>query len=171
MLHSLVVFGARYIYRDDHPDKEYQRICTEHMNLTMKHFLTKMTMVTLGYLVAVIGPTYAFLIQGIRTTTINVAVPFTEEDSWIAFLVNEVLQTLPATHGALFLLGGEIVIEMFANTVTISPHLINHRLRTITSDYSEGRINKAQVQYAFTDFVRQCNDANGYVSVLKISRR
>lgn len=108
----MVKFGGQYIYHNHHDDIEYQRICSKNMDKSIKKFLTKMTMMFIGYTVGLMGPIYAFTFYGIRTTTFEFAVPFTEEKSWTEFGVNNLIQFLTATHGGLFYIGMEIVMEI-----------------------------------------------------------
>lgn len=68
-----------------------------------------------------------------------------------------------ATHGALFYLGGEFIIEIFSNIFTISPDLIKRKLRKIISANAENRMNPAQIRCSFNDVVKQCIDANEYI--------
>lgn len=161
----MVDFGGRYIYRNHHDDIEYQQICSRHMDKSMKHFLTKMLMMTIGFTAAVMGPTYAFIFNGIRTTTFDAAVPYAEEKSLVEFSVNSMIQLLNATYGALIYLGMEVAMELFSNIITISPRLIEHKLRKIISDYAENQITPSQLHFAFMDFVKQLSDANEYVSI------
>lgn len=161
LLHSLVSFGGRHIYRDHHDDNEYQRICSEYLDQSMRRFLTKTAFMLIGFLVAISGPVHAFIFDGIRTTTVEVAIPFVKEKSWTEFSVNIFLQSLYATHGAFFVLGSELTMEMFSNNIVISPRLIEHKLRKIISAKTENCMTPAQLDFAFVDMVRQCGDANG----------
>lgn len=146
-LHSLIDFGGRYIYRNHQDDIDYQRICSRHMDKSMKYFLTKMMMMTFGFTAAVIGPTYSFIFNGIRTTTLDAAVPFTEEKSLVEFSVNSMIQLSNATHGALIYLGMEATMKLFSNIITISPRLIEYKLRKLISDYAENRMTPSQLHF------------------------
>lgn len=163
LLHDLVSFGARYVYRDQHDDIEYQRICSKAMNKSMKQFLMKMLMMTFGFTMALVGPTIAFASHGIKTTTVELAYPFVEENSWTEFALNILFQNYYATLGGLAYVGIEIVFVILSNTITISPHLIGHKLKQLIESHVKNRLSPPQLQYAFVDFVKQCIDANRYV--------
>lgn len=165
LLHSLVEFGGRYIYHNHHDDINYQRICSKHMDKSIKQFLIKISMIFTGYTAAVMGPIYAFMVYGIRTTTIEAVVPFTEEKSWGEFTVNSILQMVNATHGGFIYLGIEVVMDIFSNIITILPHLTKLKLKKIMLDYTENRMTPSQLRFAVKDVVKQCNDANEYVSI------
>lgn len=87
----------------------------------MKNFLVKMCMICIGGFSAILGPTFVFVFHGTRTTTIEITTPFTEENSWLEYAVNLVLQTITISVGVLFYTGMEVIMEMFSNTITILP--------------------------------------------------
>lgn len=163
LLHSVVAFGGRYVYRDQHEDNEYQRICSEGMDQSMKHFLTKMFMMTIGFSMAILGPTIAFVRQGIKATTVELAYPFVEEDSWTEFVLNIFYQNYYAILGSLNYLGIEVVMAIFSNIVLITPHLIGHKLSQLIRNHATNHVSPTQLQYEFMDFVQQCVDALKYV--------
>lgn len=161
LLHSLVFFGARYIYRDQHDDIGYQRICSNAMDKSMKQYLTKMFMMTFGYTLALMGPTIAFASHDIKTTTVELAYPFAEGKSWTEFALNISYQNFYAMIGGLFYIGTEVMMVIFINTVTTTPHLIGHKLNQLIRYHVKNRMSPSQLRYAFMDFAQQCVDANG----------
>lgn len=157
-LHSLVRFGGRYIYFDKHDDLEYQRICSKHMDSSMRDFIIKMTMMIIGYYAAVSGPFYAYFVYDIQASTTDLV--FTEEGSNVQFAINNVLQFLYAVHGGLIYIGIEVMVEIFKNVITISPKLVAHKLKKLTTDYEERRISEFQLRVAFKDIEKQSIDTD-----------
>lgn len=157
-LHSLVQFGGRYIYFDEYDDPGYQRICSQHMDISMKKFLIKMTLIFIGYYAAVSGPVYAYITQGIKTTTIDLA--FTRDGSNAEYVFNNILQTIVAMHGGLAYLGIEVMVSILQNVITISPKLFAYKLKKLTTDYAEKRISEQQLRVAFKDLEKQSIDTD-----------
>lgn len=101
MIYSLANFAGHYIYFDHNDDPKYTRICSRHMDASMKRYLVKMAMMALGYNIALSGEVFACLFTGVWTTTIEAKIPFTEEKSNEEFLVNLILQSIVTVHGGL----------------------------------------------------------------------
>lgn len=111
----------------------YNRICSRQMDLTMKRFSIKIGTIFMTYSLAIIGPIRAYLVYGIKTTTIEAHIPFCEPYSNAEFMANLLLQSVIATHGLLFIFGLENFLSIFENVVRIAPKLIakNDLVQTI----------------------------------------
>ena len=59
-LQSLVDFSGRYIYHNNHDKTEYNRICSEHMDATIKSYFVKMGTISVSFVICAFGPAYAF---------------------------------------------------------------------------------------------------------------
>lgn len=115
-------------------------------------------MMFIGYYAAVSGPLYAYFALGIQATTTDLV--FTEEGSNVQFAINYIFQFLCAVHGGLFYIGIEVIVEILKNFITISPKLVAHKLRKLTTDYEERRISEFQLRAAFKDIEKQSIDTD-----------
>lgn len=99
-LHKLVEFSCEHIYRNDHENDAYNRICSDHMDYTMKKIVEKTFMMFSGGLGSVVIPLYSALVLGVKTTSIQVKYPFIVEKSSIEFYMNIALQLMVFTRMA-----------------------------------------------------------------------
>lgn len=51
-LQPLIDFGGRYIYHDSHEKTDYNSICSDHMDGTMRQFLFKMATIAGAFSIA-----------------------------------------------------------------------------------------------------------------------
>lgn len=161
--HSLVDFGGRYIYPDGHEDVEYNRICSNQIDATVKRFIVKMAMLFLSFGAGVTGPVYALLFYGINTTTIEVKFPYIEEKSDAEFIGNFLLQTMIASHGIIGYIGIEVAMGFFSDIVIILPKIAAHELNKLDISIENGHLNHAQVRLTVRNIVKQALDADEYV--------
>lgn len=164
--HSLVDFGGRYIYPDGHDDSQYTQLCSKQIDATVKSFFVKMTMIFLSFGAGVTGPAYALLFYNIKTTTIEVKLPFVDEKSDAEYLGNMLLQGMIAGHGIIGYIGIEVAMVLFSDVVTISSKIVEHELWTLSEDIEKEKLNK-QLSLRFRNIVRQALDADECVSILK----
>lgn len=110
MVYEFIAFSGRHIYpdKDDDEDEEYHEICSQQIDGTMKHFICKISIILGSMTVALIWPTYQFFSHGIRTTALQVKLPFIEEKSSAEFLGNFILQCIILGHGLLGYVGLEL---------------------------------------------------------------
>lgn len=114
-------FGGIYVYHDnDFEDAEYNRICSKQMDLTMKSFLIKMAMMILSAVAVCFGPTRVYILYGIKTTTWEVRIPFTEPKSDAEFLGNILLHFNLILHGIFGYIGIEVWMSLVENTINSS---------------------------------------------------
>lgn len=144
-LQSLIDFGGRYIYHDSHKDTEYNRICSEQMDITMQSFLIKMGTIFISFLFAVVGPVHAYVFYGIKSTTTEVHIPYCEPKSLMEFELNFLLQSTIAGHGIFMYILMEMLFSLFENVVTIAPRLISHELVNVIQLAEDRALSVADV--------------------------
>lgn len=159
-LQRLIDFGGRYIYRDDYHNTEYDRNCSEHIDTTMKNYVTKMGTIFLSYIFALIGPTSAYFLHGIKTTTSEMRMPFCEPKSNAEFLLNFFLQTAIALHGITFYIGLEVVLSLFENIVTIAPRLVKSELENTIQMYEDKSISESELRWRVGRIVKFSQDTD-----------
>lgn len=98
-LQSLIDFGGRYNYRDSYERTDYNRICSNHMDRTMKRFIIQMGIMCSAYCAALIGPAYGFIKHGVRSTFIEARIPFSEPKSDAEFAGNFLSQIINGSYG------------------------------------------------------------------------
>lgn len=154
----MVDFGGIHIYPDNNAPTEYNRICSDQIDETMSSFIWKFVFMLIASVWCVIGPTHAYIIHGIKTTTIQVVFPLVEEHSDLEFMMNVILMLIGYLSGFPIYLGMEIAMNMFTDIAKISPKLIELRLRELDEMIGRKEVSEAQVRYIFTDIVKQSTD-------------
>lgn len=154
------------------------------MDKTMKGFIIKIVSIMVSYIFALIGPAYAYFINGIRTTTIEARIPFIEPNGNAEFMVNFLLQAIIGLHGIpnaiefpidsnsitndlIHLLSGfigyiviECLMSILENTVTITPRLIENDLKHTIQLYEGKSITELELHMSIGNIVKQSNDAD-----------
>lgn len=153
-------FGGRYIYRDSRENTEYNRICSQHMDITMRRYIIKMAAIFISYLFAVVGPLQAYFIDGIKSTTIEARIPFCETKSNAEFMGNFLLQTELAGHGIFVYIGMEVFLSLYENIVSITPQSIGSELDDIIQQYEDGSVSEVELHWRIKRIVKLSQDAN-----------
>lgn len=125
---ELIEFGPRYIYRDNHENSEHNRICSEHMDLTMKRFITKMGSLFVSSMICLIGPVHAYFAYGVKTSTVEFHIPNCEPKSNTEFLINAGIQCARALWGISYYFGMETTLTLVENVATIGVKLTETEL-------------------------------------------
>lgn len=159
-LQSLIDFGGRNIYHDDHEKTDYNRICSNHMDNTMRRFIIKMGTILISFLAFAIGPINAFVVYGIRTTVVEGRIPFTESKSNAEFKVNVLLQSIMTVHGSLCYIALELFQSILENVVTITPRLIKGELVQTIELYEKKSIAELELNMKIGNIVKQSIDAD-----------
>lgn len=159
-LQSLIDFGGRYIYYDSHDNTEYNRICSDHMDITMKQFISKIAGIFISITFAAIGPAYAYFWHGIHSTFTEARIPFTEPKSNAEFMGNFLFQNVTSVHGAIAYVGLEVFLSILENAVTITPRLIENDLVHTIKLYEKKSTTQLQLNVKIGNIVRQSIDAD-----------
>lgn len=155
ILQRLIDFGGRYIYRNDHKDTEYNRICSTHMDATMRAYLIKMAELLGSFSFGLFGPVHVYFVYGTKTTLTNVRIPFCEPNSHAEFLGNLLCQTVIATHGMLNYIKMETYHTLFENIVIIAPKLVKSDLDHVIQLYGTKSISQAEFRWKINKIVMQ----------------
>lgn len=162
--HALSDFAGYYIYPHKHSDSEYVKICSEHIDATVRSFFIKMAIMILSLNLALIGPMYVLLFYGIETTICEAKFPFIDANSKADYLANFIFECFIAGHGGVSTIALEVAMSIWSNVATISPKLIEFELKKLnnfiqqkpTTNQQENSINKkandqTQPSKSFTD--------------------
>lgn len=156
------IFPGRHIYPDkkDDEDDEYYEICSNQIDASMKNFFSKMAMIFISLIMALIWPTYKFVSQGVKTTATQVKFPFINENSNDEFIGNLLLQSVLFGHGFAAYIGLEVGMDIIAGFVTVSRKLLQYRLRKL-DDQREQKPLK-DVKILFTNAIQQIRAYDKY---------
>lgn len=157
-LQVLIDFGGKYIYPDSHEKTQHNRICSEHMDMTMQSFIIKMIIIFIAIEISLSGPLNEYILYGIKTTAMELRVPFTEAGSDEEWAVNLILMTILGCHGLNQYIGIEIIMSLFGNIVTLSPKLAKHELQQLVNQYQRKSITRIQLHFRFRNVVQQSFD-------------
>lgn len=157
-LNSLMNFGGKYIYRDNHERTEYNRICSEQMDSTVKSYIIKMGAIWISFVVCIINPTYVYFAHGIKATTPELHWPFCEPESNAEFTANLLLQVAVAVHAIMMYFHSEVFLSLFANVVTIVPRLTKLDLTYAIQLWKSKSISKLELYERFRNVTLQSLD-------------
>lgn len=158
MYHSMVAFAGHYIHRDNNDQNEYNRICSEQIDATMRSFIFRMGLLSISGLCATGGPMYAYISEGIRTSTVEVKIPYFEENSDVEYSLNMIFQSILLAHGFFIYITIETTMSLIKDFVKVTPNLINYRIKESIEVYGEKKISKLQLRYIFKDITKQLVD-------------
>lgn len=154
-------FGGLYIYHDGKfEDTKYNEICSKQMDVTMRSLLFKMTMMALSAVAVCLGPIQAYVLHGIKSSTWEVRIPFTEPKSDAEFLVNVLLHFNLILHGFFGYIGMEVWMSLVENTVNISPKLFKLEMERICDQWKVRAIPELEMRLRFRNLVEQSLDAD-----------
>lgn len=164
MVYEFIAFGGRHIYpdKDDDEDEEYHEICSQQIDGTMKHFICKISIILSSMTVALIWPTYQVFSHGIRTTALQVKLPFIEEKSNAEFLGDFILQCIILGHGLLGYVGLEVGIETPTDFILISQKLLEYRLKKMDDQQEIEPLTHSQLFSVLRNVVQRIHDYDKY---------
>lgn len=107
-VHKGVEYSGRYIYPDKHHDKKYIKICSKHIDTSIRNFIVRIVVMVVCFSLAELGPFYKFCFEGVKTSVTEVRIPFTGENSNAEFYGNLLAQLIIGAHG----FPGYVMIEI-----------------------------------------------------------
>lgn len=109
-----------------------------------------MMIVIAGY-GAVAGPIYVYFAEGIKTTAIQVKIPFVEENPNMEYTINLLFQFVVLFAGTFTYWSMEVAMAIFGDVIKVTPKLIkHHRLNN--------EISEIQLRFVFKDIMKQILD-------------
>lgn len=162
-MHSLVEFGGRYIYSNDHEDPEYNKLCSDHIDSTIRTYFTKILTMFASFIYALIFILYLYFRHGIRSTTTELKFPFIAEDSDAEFIANLIYQYVIAVIGFLGFIGLEAMMSLFNDTASISPKLAEYEFGRLDKMVENGRLSEPRIQFALIRIIKRALDTDKYV--------
>ena len=155
---SLVDFSGFRIYPNNRDDLEYNEICSKVIGISVKRFMIKFLMIFVSGVAAISGPIYVYITTGIKTSTTELRIPFTDENSNDEFISNIFLQLVVFFIGTCGYLGMEVLMTIFENVVTISPKIVEFELEKLHIKQKSMESTEQQVHVHFKNIVKQCID-------------
>ena len=163
--HSLIDYPGQYIYPNDRENTEYNRICSDNLDISgIKFFIKIFSMCFCGY-TAGFSTVYAVLCKGIQTSTTSVHFPFVEPKSNEEFYLNYTLQWIIFFHACFLYIGIEITMNLFEDFARVSPKLIHLDLTKSIKMYERKEISEPQLRVAFKNVVVQSLDYDSYLNL------
>lgn len=155
---SLVDFPGHHIFPNSREDTEYNEICSKEIDVTARRFVIKYLTITVAAFLAVAGPTYDYTTNGIKTSTTELRIPFTEPGSNAEFIINVILQFNIYLHGATVYIGLEIMVSIFENVMMLTPQLVRFELKKLSIKQENKELSDQQVSACFKNILKQVLD-------------
>lgn len=165
-LHHFLEFSGQYIYRNDHRNTAYNRICSEQMDVSIKKCILKAILMTFGASGSAFSSCYSSFALGVKTTTVEFKFPFVAEKSATEFYINLVMQTIILFHGAFIYVGIEIGMEIFENFTAVSTKLIQNELIQIDDKNERRELSETQLRFLFRNILLQSSDCDRCVCAM-----
>lgn len=162
MFRSLVDFGGRYIHPNDDKDKEYTEICSKHIDATVRSFCIKMGLMLLSLQGSMVGPIYAYIMHGTKTTMTNVLIPYVEHESNEEFAYNVALASIIGVHGFIGYIGLEVAMTLFSDVVTIVPKLIELNFQRLDKQIEKQKPSDWHLRHTINNTIKQALDSDEY---------
>lgn len=153
LYHSLSMYSGLYVYPNDNENTEYNRICSEKMDICAINCFKKLALMLTGGLTCAISTVWASFYVGNRTTTTAVKFPYIDEDTEANFIWNSCLQWTIYAHAGLFYAGIEIPLTLFENFAQVSPELIHLEFKETIEMYETQEFSESQRYMAFRNIV------------------
>ncbi|XP_055298571.1 uncharacterized protein LOC129566554 [Sitodiplosis mosellana] len=137
------------------------------MDASMRNFLIKLALLIFGVQCGIWGPIYVYFSAGLKTTTIEVKFPFTEEKSNAEYAMNMLLQWIGFGTGGLIFFGIEVAMQIIGNVVTVSSKLIRNRLKELDKKIEENMLSELELRFVFKDITKEILDYENYVNCVR----
>lgn len=164
MFRGLVKFGGQYIYPNNKNDIEYSEICSNHFDKTIKSFLIKISLMYFSLYGSMIGPAYAYIKYGTKTTMTNVQIPFVDRNSNTEFFGNLILASIIGGHGFIGYIGLEVAMSIFSDAVTIMPKLVELEFQRMDDKIEKQQLSDYKLYLTLKNLIRQTLDSDECVS-------
>lgn len=159
-IHRGLVYGGRHIFKNDFKDIEYSEICSKQMDESVKNFLIRIVIISSSLAAVSSGPIHAYFFKGIKTTIIEVRIPYTDENSNGEFFGNMLVHMCISIYGSLGFVGMEIAMEIFIGVISIGPKLVAYEFRKMDENIKENLFTKLQFRLTFRNIVQQITDVD-----------
>lgn len=169
MFRSLVNFGGRYIHPNQNDDEEYTKICSKHIDETVRSFFIKMGLMLLALHGSMVGPIYAYAMYGTKTTMTNVLIPYVERESNAEFAYNLALASIIGIHGFIGYIGLEVAMALFSDVVTIAPKVIALDFQRLDDQTEKQKLSNWHLRQTINNIIKQALDSDEYVFCFSIN--
>lgn len=128
---AAATFPGEYIYPDSKIKTKFNAICDESAKKLAKNACIVTILIIISFIQILIGPLYAYLIDGRTSTPIGTLLPFATDDSSKSFYINMIHQLVLAIYGCPGSISIEIVSCLFNNVLDLAPELIEHNMKEL----------------------------------------
>lgn len=111
---------------------------------------------------SMIGPIYAYIMHGTKTTMTNVLIPFVEHETNEEFAFNVILASIIGIHGFIGYIGLEVAMALFSDGVTIVPKLIELNFQRLDGQIDGQKLSNWHLRHTFNNIIKQALDSDKY---------
>lgn len=129
----------------------------------MKNFLIRMIIIIVSAVLTNIGSMYAFLVDGIRTTIVEVRIPRTEEQSFEEYFGNILVHLCMTVYGLCGCVTLEIAMELLIGVISIAPKLVMLEFCKLDKKIEKYPFIEMQIRLMFSNIVQQIMDVDKYM--------
>lgn len=133
------------------------------MDKSMRSFISRFMIMFCTFAVGICRLIYTNVFLGIKTTTTEFKMPFTEEKSDIEFTLNFLIQTVLIAYGLFGYIGMESAMEVAVVCVNTASQAIKYEFQKLDANIALRRFNDVQERLTFRNIVQQIMDADRYL--------
>lgn len=116
---------------------------------------------------SMVGPIYAYLMHGTKTTMTNVLIPFVEHETNEEFAYNVILASIIGIHGFIGYIGLEVAMALFSDAVTIVPKLIELNFQRLDGQNDKQKLSNWHLRHTINNIIKQALDSDEYDFLFK----
>lgn len=161
-VHAWMDYGGTYVFPHKHEDRKYIEISSKIIDRSMRSFMTRFLVMLGAFIIGMIRIFYANIFLKIKTTVIELKIPFIEANSDAEFAVNFVLQSLMLLYALLGYIGMEVAMELTILPGYATPKLVEHEFRKLDRKIEESCFDEMQVRLTFRNILLQMMDYDKY---------
>lgn len=153
-LQLIIRYAGNFIYADNPENSQFNRICSEHVDGTVRSFFIKMGMLYFFLLASQSGPLYEYIKYGTRTTLTELKVPYQAEKSDNEYMGNVVLQGIIGSFGGLAYVAIEVAMTLADDVASILPKIVKYELEKFRDMLKNVKLSKAKKDSTFKVIVK-----------------
>lgn len=157
----LALAGGDLVYNDSHEKTEYNQMCSENVNQSLRKSFITLMLIILSYIGMCFLPTYGFIAHGERITLMSLKIPFVEAFSTLEFIINVAIQIVAFATG----FPGNVLIEgifaLLMDSITASTTSIKWRCKTFKEDLRMKKLPPIQQKLRLLTILQQIRVVDG----------
>lgn len=166
-IRSIALFSAGRIFVDRVPSTDYERKLDDHAVKLTYQLIVTVILVTTSFSFALIGPIYAYIVDGTHALPTGVILPFVDPETGRGFAINLTIQLAVSSFGLVAIICLEILTCIINLTYCTMADMVCFNMRKFSDGLRQGTFsyqNKLELRNVFVQlqdleaFLEEWND-------------